>query len=377
MLPRIILVGLVSALGLSAPTRPEVIGCVKALHSWMAGQFAALDGCGRGEDQQMALATVALADAGPYGSPTVREAPLVDRVPVPEREHPKVAPPIPSFTPIAVEEQVAGLAHDLNRQSEGLGIRELPSTPRRLPIVRTTSTEQVVPSPRIARAFLEIAMIEEMLATSREESSASVVPVEAPVVSAKRRARWAEAGLECILGSMMATQPGHGVPAVATTVPLKRILPVEEDGLSLAVQLNRFGEAVDPVRPAERVGPTAPAGIATIVPVAASDTGIAEELNRAAEGLGLARVGEIGDAPAGREVGVHRAPTGRASVGGGQAAAEETSGLGDALRLTREAARAWMNVLRPAGGDSTAAEDEEVQVERPMSGLSCTPKSPG
>ncbi len=73
-------------------------------------------------------------------------------------------------------------------------------------------------------------------------------------------------------------------------------------------------------------------------------------MNRAAGGLAQAAIGLAGDERAGREVGVPHAPATRAPSGLGQAGAEETRGVGLALRLTGEAARAWMDVLRASGG---------------------------
>lgn len=352
MFPRIILVGVVAALGVTLPTRPEVLGWVHAVHNWTTGLRAMMDG-GRPFASEMETET----EAGPVaGWPLEASSHETDSAVAPAAKESAVPTPSSTWTPIPVEEQVGGLAHELNRRSEGLDLHVLPPAARRAAVAAGSRRGKDAGPERIVCTLLDRDLIDELTGIGRDGAADGQ---ELSVADPGRRARSAEMMLECTLGRVP-TSPSapRGIAAGPEERPVRPvriepIVPIEEADLGLAVALNRFGEAVDPAHPAAWVSAVASAP-ERIAPVEAPDTGRADELNRAAEGLAQAAIGPPGDEPAGREVGVPRAPAARASIGVGQAGAEETPTVGNALRLTREAARAWMDVLRGSGGGESA-----------------------
>ncbi len=350
MFPRIILVGMVAALGITLPTRPEVLGWVHAVHNWTTGLRAMMDG-GRPFASEMETETGTVA-----GWPLETSAYETASAVTPTAKESAVPTVSPTWTPIRVEEQVAGLAHELNRQSEGLDLHVLPPVPRRAAVAAGSRRGKDAGLERIVRTLLDRDLIDELARIGRDGASDGP---EVAVVNPVRRVRSAGVAPECILGRVpSAPTAPRGIVAVpaprpAAPAPIEPIAPVEEEELGLAVVLNRFGEAVDPAHPATWAGAVA-SSPARIVPVEAPDTGLADRLNRAAEGLAQAAIAPPGDEPAGRGVGVPRAPATRAPIGVGQAGADETPTVGNALRLTREAARAWMDVLHGSGGGESA-----------------------
>lgn len=358
MLPRFILVGMVATLGVTVPTRPEVLGWVHAVHHWTTGLRAMMDG-GRPFASEPEPETGPVA-AWPVGLPTEASGYATASAEAPKAETSAAAPsPLPSWTPILVEEQVSGLADELNRQSEGLDLHVLPQDVRRATVAATRGRVKDSGPQRIVRAFLDRDLFDELVRIGRDES---LDGPEVFAVDPAWRVRTVGLVLECTLGRVPAsvTAP-RGIVTVPEEHPvapvrIEPIAPVKEEQLGLAVALNRFGEAVNPAQPAAWASAVLPLAAVSgrIVPVEVADTGRADELNRAAEGLAQAAIGPAGDEQAGREVGVHRAPAARAPIDVGQAGAEETRGVGLALRLTGEAARAWMDVLRASGGGESA-----------------------
>ncbi|MHB1556732.1 MAG: hypothetical protein ACYC61_04535 [Isosphaeraceae bacterium] len=350
MFPRIILVGIVAALGITLPTRPEMLGWVHAVHNWTTGLRAMMDG-GRPFASEMETEAGTVA-----GWPLEASAYETAFAVAPAAKESAVPTPSPMWTPIRVEEQVSGLAHELNRRSEGLDLQVLPPAPRHAAVATNSRRGKDAGLERIVRTLLDRDLIDELARIGRDGASDGP---EVAVVDPVRRARSAGMVLECTLGHVPSSpRSPRGIVAVpevrpATPARIEPIAPVEEKELGLAFALNRFGEAVDPAHPATWMSVVASAP-ARIVPVEAPDTGLAHELNRAAEGLAQRAIGPAGDEPAGREVGVPRAPAARAPIGVGQANAEQTPSVGNAVRLTREAARAWMDVLRTTGGGESA-----------------------
>ena len=92
MLSRLVLVGMVAALGITVPTWPEIRGWMSAVHSWTACRLEEWDAS-------------ASSDADPVVPP-----PLVHR-------------PRPVFTPIEPDETASAVADALNRVSDGRDLR--------------------------------------------------------------------------------------------------------------------------------------------------------------------------------------------------------------------------------------------------------------
>jgi hypothetical protein len=142
---------------------------------------------------------------------------------------------------------------------------------------------------------------------------------------------------EPLMGELSSTaQPGNLPPAAHS-----RFEPIERPGdfvSGIADELNRLAEGTG--IPAEPANPANPAPPEPIVVAADCQSGIAYELNRASEGL-QSIPPDVSRIRPDQEVAFDVPP---ADPMRNQRPAAEI-GLEDAIRLTRDAARAWMNVL--------------------------------
>ena len=131
MFTRLVLVSMVAALGITVPTRTDILGWVKAAHSWTASQLAEWDTRANTEADAFPSAPVfpsapaertAAAEVSAQPAPIVAEGSGRTRL---ETVHGSRGP---TLEEIFVEECTIGLAEKLNRLAEGLrlaAIREL------------------------------------------------------------------------------------------------------------------------------------------------------------------------------------------------------------------------------------------------------------
>jgi hypothetical protein len=327
MMARLILVGMVAVLGISVPTWSEIHLGIKALHSWTATQLAAWDAPARGDRDPIVLAT-----------------PPVER--------------LPAFEPIVADDRASGAAHDLNRAAEGLEF------PARAAMVRRRSRDEVqdrrmfAPGRTELLAIPAIDMLESRLVVEllREVGGPGLEahPAGSPV--AFRRLKPVIHPAACrftpsITTSRLAPQAIEssskgGASRYGIAARLEPIEPIPDPESGVAWELNRFAEGIEaPVTGPARLASSRPA-FTPIEPVTNPDMGVADELNRASEGFThvLAahnRAPSFAPESASR----HRpfrpvpAPPRSSSPPG------PSRDLAHAMRLTREAARAWMDVM--------------------------------
>jgi hypothetical protein len=328
MMTRLVLVGIVAALGISVPTRPEVQGWVMAAHSWTAHQLADWDTGGRRTMSGIIL------------------PPFVEAV--------------RTFEPIAVDDRAPGLADELNRFGESEVIvsgpapagrtraddGHTPASAETAPIEFSTVPLTVVPETKwLAELWLDA-----------ERSRSATGSAEAPV--AGRRVK-AKIPAECVFTpSVPASSPAEPSPAfesrslAVAVVPLSALIePLAEAEPDIAGDLNRFGEGFDVAPPTATPTAMMKSRFEPIDPAAAVDTGLAYELERVSDGAALAwsEADETGDPEpelAPRPV----PPDPPAIVGEPPAPPAPSPEVTHAIRLTGHAVHAWMRILAgPAG----------------------------
>lgn len=326
MMSRLVLVGMVAALGITVPTWPEIHGCMRSAHVWMAARLADLD-----------------ASRSPSEDPPIIPPPPIRRT--------------RSITPIDPDIRILTVADELNRAAQGLDLPAGVMVVRHRPTVEADTTpasmrqcrdSAVVPTPDI----LECARIRDVLETV-ERSSEEGGTAESPVASQRSKV---PATVACVF-SASATRLTAPSPAsshvlrgtVTLTVSKPRMEPIEpaDDGATdVAGVLNRSAEGMDlaPENP-KPVGAPAPA-FTPIDPDACIQASIADELNQADEGLAIAHTSPIGEAtrePASTSAPIAVAPP--ATVADRAAPPGPAPEFAQAMRLTREAFRAWMKVV--------------------------------
>jgi hypothetical protein len=326
MMTRLVLVGMVAALGISVRTWSEIQLGMAAVHAWTAGQLAAWDAPAR-------------SDSGPIG----------------------VAPPPkarrPVFEPMIAGEGATGIAYELNRASEGLDIHPQPVIIRRRPN-ESKARAQVLRS-RVelsdASAYDTIEMkVMATLLRAADGSDAAGRPAE-PTLTVRRSKpvippavctfTSATAGAHSAhhsIAAPMATGPGPG--GVSRKPDL--IEPVLDAGTSIDRELNRFAEGTEvfvrtPVVPARSKPAFSP-----IAPAVHSVTGLADELNRASQGLITVAAPIHRNLPPAPDSAARRSPPPRTPAPPERSPAPgPSSDIAQAMRLTREAVHAWMNVM--------------------------------
>ena len=178
MISRLVLVGVVGALGISVPTWPEVREWMGAAHSWTACQLAAWDACSRSEADSIMMV------------PTPRPVPVESGRDA-GSELRRSDPPSPTFDPIAVDESEWELVFELNRKAEGLdmasGALIAPGRPSDGTVKRSDDARQRDDlSPAVVTEALELKLMA-ALVQAAESADATAVPIAAP--SAERRCR--------------------------------------------------------------------------------------------------------------------------------------------------------------------------------------------
>jgi hypothetical protein len=306
MRSRLILVGMVAVLGVTLPGPSGSEGWFGAARFWMIAQLAEWDsGHSRRDDG------LVVVDPQDYSRPDVAPVALHTTAPA-------------TFEADPIDSELAcGIADELDGMAEGLAI-----APEADPIA--DARPDLLPAPsgdsiemRLAVAFCRFA--------GRWEGDGTAAPrtaYHAPDVEA------VDAIDEIFEKNIEAVgPPAEGLASTIQADPLpdadrfepELIEPLADCKLGIAEGSNRPAEDIE-FRP-EDAG-IRPARIRTFEPIevpADLESGIADELNRASEGLGNVPRNERAD---------------RSEAGG-----NDGRGIGKAVRLTREAAFAWMSLL--------------------------------
>jgi hypothetical protein len=327
MMSRLILLGLVAALGVSVQTWTVVLSGIRAIHSWTAEQLAALDGPARSRRDWF--------DVAP--PPEVR---------------------LPRFDPIVVDDRALGLADELNRAAEGL---DLPAPPV---MAQHHSTDRkdhragaVRPrdEPRDRPAFdtLESRLVAELwlaieapgegrpdgLAAPSRRSKAAIPPIVCRFTPAPHHvAQGLSTILEhktvswrCAVAAWHAhifVRMGRGLRPFMPTQTTLACHPEVPDTRSIIRATGPSGALLS--RKNEPGAGESPQKWDLIEPVPGAEEDVAWELNRFGEGIHGPMPGPSGRSP---------------SRPGPTLPAGRSPELAQAIRLTREAARAWMSVV--------------------------------
>jgi hypothetical protein len=355
MLSRMILVGLVAVLGVSLPSRSEPSGWLTSAHAWVIAQLAEWDTDAPGEDG--CFLVVEALDSSP-GEATQAETRTNTKASV-------------AFEPIPIDDDVDnGLADELNRMAEGLGIPATTTAIAESPtdFVAVPASESIelklmvelcqiaersahdepvsapaIPQPREADAdpaideiFADVSQV--FAPTEPEPASIAQQPREADAIAA----------IDAIFadGSTVfaPAEPGFVTNAqpkpvrIAAGPKFEPVASLVKLAMDTVVKWNRFvvGIKIGPERAGFQSRPVQPRAFEPIKVPADLESGIAYELNRASDGLEIVP-------PEARTLGEARPQIPESELA---AHAEGNhASLGKALSLTRDAAFAWMNVL--------------------------------
>ncbi len=328
---RLVLVGMVAALGISVRTWSEIRSGILAVHFWTAAQLAAWDAPTRSDWHRFDVAPP------PEWRPTM-------------------------FDPIVADDGASGLADDLNRAAEGLDLHPQPMTVHR----RANGREQERGGARRSRVgcwslpaadTLESRMLAELWIAAAGPDR-EVRSTGAPLPS-RRGAASIPPTLCRFTASLLETSPTpRMIPTSVRIGPDDGRIPPKWDPieaamgaeLGLAWELNRFGEGI-PASTLGRPRPSSRPAFEPITPETSIETDTASSLNRASEGvvttlatsdpppsLSPGRTGRLGPTP----------PASFKSESPSTAGASPD--LARAIRLTREAARAWLRVMKAPSG---------------------------
>jgi hypothetical protein len=335
MVSRLVVVGLVGALGISVPTWPELREWMNAANNRIACQLAAWDASAGGDADLIVVPPIAPA--------------VVDR--------PRSAPVAGSTASdlIVVDEHPSGLAYELNREAEGPG--------------GPASSAQGIGVGQAGKPDLPGDRAEFASDARRRDEFSLALPHGTPegrlmaeLVQAVRSADREPAGPEargalrtaldrvpCTFSPSCAVPPPAPAAATAATAPVPPAVPAPDRTNRLSDAMPGTGQALDcfadpsdqPVLVLADSSPAEPA-FEPIDP--ATIPGLAEQLNLTAEGLTTPASATIGDHPAGGE-----AAASRASIPPAPDPADSAPGptphVVHAVRLTGQALHAWMNVL--------------------------------
>jgi hypothetical protein len=376
MISRLVLVGMVAALGLSIPNWPEFERGFNAFRSWTTAHLAEWDSWQPNEDDAITVPEV-LAPSRPETGPVVTSrVTMREQPPALARnfEHPERAGEVPSdrrtngtgsslvaqqpsrtviaFEPIRVDDDLASsLADELNRLSEGLEIRQatqvnsetrtrevsigsqVPATIHDLP----SSALNMSVESRLALGlcqFVEVSRVDQARSDPTEASD--------PVVDIFDENPEGYEPTEEGLASDVRQQP---IPTAEPSFEL--IEPCDELTDDLAWELNRLADGTTVAPEARTIQPPRQPTFEPIILAEDLDSGTAYELNRASEGLRIVPP-EAGRAASQRE-------SARSARGETRPVLEtDDTTLRRAVRMTRDAARAWMDVLTGPTSDQMA-----------------------
>ncbi len=201
MISRFVLVGLVATLGISIPTRNELVSCVGVLHEWMANGLASLD------------------------ASTHRTSPPGLRDWTPNR-------PRRNYTPIEPTLTVVGIVDELNRMSDGIEVPPLPSRPRSSGTARSAFSR--------SKVFSFVTNEENFVANTEDMLVRSALPATSMsrLAMEKRHSCPARGESHCSFS------PGL-FSTVRVTPPWEPIEASTDSSADIATVLNRFAEGLD------------------------------------------------------------------------------------------------------------------------------------
>ena len=322
MVSRLVLVGAVAVLGATLPGRSGGDGWFTSARVWMIARLADWDACRSRGDGEGIVVT-------PSESWEQEVVPVATPAPAPA-----------NFDPIPVAQDLdCGIADELNRVSDGVTI-----PPRAILIAETRPDFASAPS---------IDSIETRLALEvcRFVENRRVVENLAPLaVDQPRQAQDVDSigalfGTDMAMFAPSADTPTSDIPAESPPNPARVEIdsyePLVDCKSGIDGERARSAERIEPEPGPEVVG-RRPARVWTfaLIEVPADlESGTAYELNHASEGLGIVpadprRLGNTPPPGRGREHAAHA-----------EAKADEDKSLGKAIRLTRDAASAWMDLF--------------------------------
>jgi hypothetical protein len=334
MMARLILVGMVAALGISVSTWSEIHLCMEAVHSWTATQLAAWDAPRRGDRDSIVL--VPLTVARP-----------------------------PAFERIVADDRPSGAAYDLNRAAEGLDIPAPAAMTRRRSGQDVRQRPIVAPMRMGASALPASDTLEARLAVELL-SEVGGRDHQAPIAESQfmnPRARPAILPARCrFTASLTTSRPvprtiafhikdGESPGGSRAKIDLIEVFRGPESGI--AWELNRFADRIEALGTDRTNLAVSKPVFDPIEPLEAErspDTGVADALNRASEGFTLALSVQPRDPwPAPESASRDRSPRPVPASPGLSSPPGTPSEVAQAMRLTREAVHAWMNVMiRPS-----------------------------
>jgi hypothetical protein len=331
MMTRLVLVGMVAALGISVPTWADFRGRVIAAHSWTAHQLAEWDTSARHRADAIAL--------------------------------PPVVKAVPRFEPIEVDELASSPADELNRFAEGPEIVPEALVARRRPTNGPAERPKAgpVPSEFSPMPGIDIPELKWMadLWAAADPSPGAMGAVEAPISARRPKARMmhSECHFTASVGQSTTGRPAPvpSVPAgsLAATVapPSGRIEPMIDGQTDIAGELNRFGEGFEAGPSAEPLSSVSSGPrFEPIDSDATLDTGLAIELNRVSDGLNTAWTAEdhSGDPrpePRSPSSQPQAPPNATLTLAEPPSAVDPSPDVEQAIRLTGEAVHAWMRLI--------------------------------
>jgi hypothetical protein len=307
MMTRLVLVGMVAALGITVPAWSELPGWMKAAHSWTAWQLAEWDRSAPSEVETIMMPP-----------PPVRR--------------------VVAFETIVPDDRSSDIADALNRAAEGLNIPPEATIARRQP--KHKGNTRVAPERTLAEYSgvpgidsMEMKLMAELLGAA-EPSHGDGQPAESIVTP--RRSTAMIPPIVCVFtrsvspppAVAIASPPIEAAPGLAETASTPApVEPVADPTAEIFGTLQCFAEGIDPSQPAETVAALPDCVFEPIDPETTRNASLAAEVNQRAPG-GSDRLAQA--APVADDV---RTP----------------ADVAQALRLTREAVHAWMKVMtRPA-----------------------------
>ena len=422
MFSRLVLVGMVAALGITVPTRLEILGWIKAAHSWTASRLADWDSAKSSSDDGVIVAP--MLPQAPIGRNPDAVTPLPTGILAAVSGGGTATESLgsrsgPSFEPIVADDRASGPAHELNRRAEGLDISMEPAMSDRRVAVGTTGPARSARKPTEFGPLLVGDTVEEKMTILWIRAVEGLDPARTPMTmkATERRSIVAIPPISCTFSGpptverparqVMTTPVVTGIRLVTLVsrhdliTPLERLtlgwlprgktLPsrplvrvgketvgpptlsppykgrvrggwghghgnrgqtswavqassaLDDAVRGLAQKLNQFAEGIEgPGSGASRAESTRRPFV-PIDPGPDLESGLAHELNRASDGLTIVQAAVVSDDSP--KTGSPGQTSGASAEGEGGTAPVPPSDVGLALRLTREAARAWMNVL--------------------------------
>jgi len=327
MMTRLVLVGMVAALGITVPTWSEVGGCITSLHSWTACRLADWD-TARSRCEETGVA-----------------ARIVRR-------------PIRVFEPIVPDDTSRDIAYGLNRMSEGLD-----ALPEAI-VVNRCPRHQGVRSPLVARMRAQSSRIttidtmeeklmtelvgaieqlnDDVATTDQGATHRAKSPFDPPTVCVFTASPRAPAPVRA--GAASADKPKWHARLSGPKIEV--IEPLIDGSFNAASVLNRFGEGIE-LSVSGRLHADSPhAAFVSIDPTLTGIPSLADELNRLSEGV------PHGPHPAVVDRQSIQEPISRGTPGTTDIAEQvrpappiQSTEVALAMRLTRDALHAWMKVM--------------------------------